>query len=215
MTKKDFWLSLAIGAGVGIFIQPVLTNTNAVGYIHTFLPVPLGLVRPLIFFFFLALAPFALGVAAYLSKFLNFVFQVAKFAAVGSLNSFIDLGVFNLLGMLFGLPEGGSLKFAALKTIGFLSGTTNSYFWNKAWTFGDAGRSGAQKVVIFYAITGLNWLVNVGVATLVSGLPPVFVTSEVWVNLVSPIVGIFCGMVGNFLGYKFIVFRKSPGQANI
>ncbi len=208
MTKKDLWLGLVIGAGVGLFIQPVLTSTNAVVYLDSLLPGPASVVRIFVFLFFVILAPLALAIAWFLNRFVRFIYQVAKFAAVGSLNSFIDLGIFNLLGLLLGQPLGGTLKYGILKSISFLTATTNSYFWNKAWTFGDKSEHRAQKVITFYLVTLFNWAVNVGVATGISALPPMLVPERVWLNVVAPVVGIFAGMAGNFLGYKFIVFRE-------
>lgn len=213
MTKRDLLLAVIIGAGVGLFIQPVLSNTNAVGYIQSLVPATTGAVRIVVFLFFIVLAPLALAIAALLGRFVAILYQIAKFAAVGSLNSFIDLGIFNLIGLMTGVPAGGSLKFIVLKAISFLAATTNSYFWNKLWTFGDKSKSQAQKVVTFYLVTGFNLLVNVGVAFLVSAIPPIGVTAKVWVSLVAPVAGIFAGMAGNYLGYKFIVFKKPQTPA--
>lgn len=199
-----------IGLLVGVLIQPILSSTKILVLAESYVPLSQMLLRVLICLFFLILAPVALWVANKLAKFVAVVYQVAKFAAVGTLNSFIDLGLFNLLGLLFGQPLGGTFAFGAMKTVSFLAATTNSYFWNKLWTFGDASKNDTGKVVKFYIITGLNWLINVGVATLVSALRP---ENVIWVNVVSPVCGIFAGMVGNFLGYKIFVFGKTVSQS--
>ena len=142
--------------------------------------------------------------------------QFAKFGAVGTLNSFIDLGVLNVLNLVSGIPADklSNLMFGTFKTISFLLATTNSYLWNKNWTFGDQGRSQAATVFKFYAITALNWVLNVGVATGVKALGPVFGTAELWVNVVAPLAGIFAGLLGNFLGYKYLVFKKEEPKVS-
>ncbi len=200
-TRKDFILAVVIGAAVGLLIQPVLTN---VGLVLS------GLVRSAVFVFLTVLAPVALGVAGFIGKRLPVIYQFAKFAAVGTLNSFIDLGVLNLETLLSGIPAGeiSNLTFGTFKTVSFLAATTNSFFWNKLWTFEDRSRLEARTVAKFYAITVLNALLNVGVATAVKALGPWGTSPELWVNVIAPVAGILASFTGNFLGYKFLVFRK-------
>lgn len=211
MSRKDLGLVLVIGAAVGVLIQPILTNTRADVLLRDFLPISGGLIRPLIFVFFLVLAPLALAVAAWIGKKLPVIYQFAKFSAVGTLNSFIDLGFFNLETLLSAVPAAqiSSVLFATFKTISFLIATTNSYFWNKLWTFGDKSRSHSGKVAKFYTVTILSWLLNVGVATAVKAFGRnVAVDPTIWVNVIAPVVGIVSAMMGNFLGYKFLVFKS-------
>lgn len=212
MTKKDLLLVGVIGAAVGLLIQPVLTNTNAVASLHSILSVPAGLVRPIVFIAFLVLAPLAFTLAAYMGRFIPIVYQIAKFAAVGSLNSFIDLGVFNLEILLSGQrPEDLSTSlFFVFASISFLFATTNSFFWNKLWTFGDTKAATSQKVAIFYAITALTYGLNTGVATTLKAIGPLFsISQNIWVSVVAKVGGIFASMAINFLAYKFIVFRQN------
>lgn len=207
--KKDLYVVAVVGLLVGLLIQPILSSTKVLVLATSYVPLSEISLRVLICLFFLGLAPLALWLANKLAKSLAFIYQVAKFAAVGTLNSFIDLGFFSLLGLLMGQPLGGTFAFGAMKTASFLAATTNSYFWNKLWTFGDASKNDASKVIKFYVITGLNFLVNVGVATFVSSLRP---EGLIWVNVVSPVCGIFAGMAGNFFGYKLLVFGKSASN---
>jgi putative flippase GtrA len=209
--RKDFILVLIIGAAVGILIQPVLTNTGADALLRRALPAPGGWLRLIIFAFFLALAPLALGIAGVLGRRLPVIYQFAKFAAVGSLNTFIDLGTLNLQTFLSGIPADAisNLTFGTFKTVSFLAATTNSFLWNKLWTFGDKSRPQAETIVKFYLITAVNAFLNVGVATAVKAAGPVLAISpELWVNVVAPVAGIFASFMGNFLGYKFLVFRS-------
>ncbi len=216
MSRKDLGLAVVIGAAVGLLVQPILINTRADVILHNVLPGPAGLVRPLIFLFFLLLAPIALAVAGWLGRKIPIIYQFAKFAAVGTLNSFIDLGVLNLETLFYSTPAGqiSNVVFAVFKTISFLVATTNSYFWNKLWTFGDKSRSRSGKVAKFYAITILTWSLNVGVATAVKALgQSVAVDPTIWVNIIAPIAGILSAMMGNFLGYKYLVFKSEPSSA--
>ncbi|MFH0891095.1 MAG: GtrA family protein [Candidatus Liptonbacteria bacterium] len=203
--KKDLFLVTVIGLLVGFLIQPVLSTTEIFSNLADKFSVPQIWLRVLIILFFVILAPFALYVASRLAKFIGVLYQIAKFAAVGTLNSFIDLGVFNLLVLIFFQPEGGTFASGVMKTVSFLAATTNSYVWNTFWTFGEKSVKDTSRAVKFYAITGFNWLINTGVFLAVSALRP---EDELWVNIVSPICGIFAGMAGNFIGYKLFVFGK-------
>ena len=206
MNRKDLLAVTVIGAAVGLLAQPILANFTR--EIHNVLPVPYGLVRAGIFFVFVLLAPIALWVAALIGRKIPVLYQFAKFAAVGSLNSFIDLGVFNLETLLWGgVPM--ALLFSVFKTASFLTATTNSFFWNKYWTFGANEKADTKEVVKFYGVAIVGFVVNVGVATAVKvagdslNLPVNF-----WGNIVAPLAGIFAVFLWNFLGYKYFVFGK-------
>ncbi len=203
MKKKDISPILVVGAGVGLLIQPILANT--LPRMHLTLALRAG-----IFVFFTLFAPFALWIASLLSKAWKSVYQFAQFAAVGTLNSFIDVGVFNLEAFLLGTLPGTAL-FAVFKAISFLCATTNSYFWNKNWTFNDAeGKNNAGKVTEFYGIAIVGWVINVGVATGVKVMGPV---STLWVDIVAPLAGIAASFMWNFIGYKYFVFKKKDAPS--
>lgn len=195
--KKDFLLVLVIGAAVGLLIQPIIVNLVAE---------PAFVLRVSVFLGLVAFAPFALAVASWLGKIWAVLYQFAKFGAVGTLNSFIDLGFLNLLIYLSGIAAGW--PFSVFKAISFLIATTNSYFWNKYWTFGSTNRSTAGEVTKFYTIAVVGSFVNVSVASfVVNGLSrPEIITPNLWANI-GALAGIFSALFWNFLGYKFLVFK--------
>lgn len=211
MNKKDLKLVAIIGGLVGLLAQPVLANVidkvqGPLGEIG--LSVPDIALRIGLFLFFVILAPIALWVAYKVSKIVAVVYQFAKFGAVGSLNSFVDLGFFNLLTLIFTLPAQGSFGYAGFKALSFLAATTNSYFWNRKWTFESKTEANAGEAAKFYTIAIMSGLLNVGVASLVNVAQPASMDAEVWGNIVAPICGILSSFIFNFLGYKFIVFKK-------
>lgn len=198
MSRKDVQAGLIIGAAVGLLIQPILANS--------FSNANFGIgVRIGIFLFFTLLAPFALWIAYQLSKLWKGIYQFAQFAAVGTLNSFIDIGIFNLETFLYGSSAIGLLLFAVFKAISFLCGTTNSFVWNKYWTFKATDKANAKEVGGFYAVAIIGWVANVAVATLVKFVGP---DTKLWVDIVSPLAGIAVTFVWNFIGYKFWVFKE-------
>ncbi len=191
---------LAVGAGVGLLIQPILAN-NLPAHVHLSAAFRVG-----IFLLFVLIAPFALWVASRIARFVKGIYQFAQFAAVGTLNTFIDIGVFNLETFLYGTPVMGAGLFAAFKAVSFLFATTNSFVWNKYWTFGAKQRASAREAAGFYSVAIFGWALNVGVATIVKMAGPA--DSRTWVNIVAPVGGVAASFLWDFLGYKYLVFRK-------
>jgi len=122
---------------------------------------------------------------------------------VGASNTLIDLAVLNLLIFLTGVASG--TPFIFFKAISFLVAVTNSYFWNRRWTF----RSDKHVFIQFLVISTTGLLLNVGTASfLVNILGPQFgLPDKIWAN-VGAAGGTLVVMTWNFLGYKLIVFRQ-------
>ena len=198
MNKKDLLLVTIIGGAVGILVQPMIQNL---------VTSPTFFIRVGAFLGFLILAPLALTIAYFLSKILPVLYQFAKFGAVGVLNSFIDFGILNLLIFLFSIGSG--LWFAIFKAISFLCATTNSYFWNKYWTFESSNKPKVSEAAKFYTIAIIGGFLNVSVASLIfSGINrPEYIPVNLWAN-VAALGGILSAFIWNFLGYKFVVFKK-------
>lgn len=61
------------------------------------------------------------------------ILQIARFAAIGGLNTALDFLLLNWLARSFDIPLGG--KLGIINIISFSIATIHSYIWNKAWTF--------------------------------------------------------------------------------
>lgn len=173
------------------------------------------LIMPLLFFI-------GMLAAAFISRIISVFLQLAKFAEVGILNTAIDFGILNLLIWLTGITGGWAI--APLNATSFLCATTNSYFWNKFWTFKKTqpdkplpsekdfnikeAEKSKNKFLQFFAISVVGFGINVGTASIiVNFISPSFgLSSQIWANI-GAIVAAFTGMTWNFLGYKFIVFK--------
>lgn len=140
-------------------------------------------------------------------------FQFYKFALVGVLNTLLDLAVLNALIALSSIVAGW--EFSAFKGLSFAIAVTNSYFWNKFWTFAHAGskekkqvRAGEFSKFFIVSIAGL--VVNVGVASFfVNVLGPMGqIPPQLWANIAA-LAAIVFSTVWNFVGYKFFVFKKN------
>ena len=205
MIKKDLGLGVVIGAAVGLLIQPIITNIGE--NIPLLGTSPSLVIRMGIFCLFLLAGPIGIYIGYLIGKLHPVIYQFTKFAATGTLNSFINLGALNILITLTGITSGGG--YALLVLIGFLLATTNSFIWNKFWTFG-AGEGGVQtkQTIAFYGLTAVGALLNVGVATfIVNYVTSPGIPAAAWAN-VGGLAGIAASFAWNFLGYKFFVFKK-------
>lgn len=202
MKRTDLWASLAIGAAVGLLSQPILANIA--GQFHLALTYRLRIET---FIGFTILAPVALYILYLLSRLIKVLYQFGKFAAVGTLNSFVDIGVLNLEILLFGAPGVWGYRF--FKAISFLCATTNSYAWNKFWTFEAREPVNARQAVKFYAAAVIGFLLNVGFASYVFSdvARPTSISTNVWAN-VGALAGIAASFLWDFLAYKYLVFRE-------
>jgi len=197
MKRSDIIAILALGEIVAIFLIFVLKN---LGYFPNFIWLLL-VVMPIAAFVALALAYF-------LGKKISVIFQFGKFASVGFANTAVDFGVLNLLIFVSGIA--GGIGYSVFKGISFIVATIHSYFWNKFWTFKKKEMKEAEKEFLQFFIVSLIGLgINVGIASLVViGLGPQWgIASKVWANI-GAACGSAIGLIWNFLGYKFIVFKK-------
>jgi putative flippase GtrA len=196
LKKSDVTISIIIGFLIGILFLIIFKNVGT--------EIPYRWLLPIVFSFLTLLGIF---LAAFIGRKLSIVWQAAKFLLVGTLNTFIDLGVLNLLILISGIASGG--LYSAFKGISFAIAVINSYFWNKFWTFKRSKTTAPGKEFLQFFIVSIVGLgINVGSASLVVNVigPQFGLTAEIWANI-GAIIAALCGMTWNFIGYKFIVFR--------
>jgi putative flippase GtrA len=197
LTKKDIASILVISEIDAILIYVIAQN--------------IALKFPYPWLLFIILPAISICGFIFLSFFrekLRILWQFAKFLLIGTLNTFVDLGVLNALIFLSGIASGA--YFSLFKTISFVVANINSYFWNKHWTFENEGsKKMPREFGIFLAVSIGGLLINVAVASLVvNTIGPQFgLSSEIWAN-VGGICASFIGMAWNFVGYKIVVFKK-------
>jgi putative flippase GtrA len=141
-----------------------------------------------------------------LGQWLEFFDQFGRFAVIGFTNAGVDFGVFNIMLAATGYTQGFGYSF--IKTGSFIVALICSYILNKFWTFGGAS-GGRAEFGKFIAVTVLSFCINVGVSSLVATyIHPLFGMNAIqWANA-SNIVGVAIGLVFNFVGFKFAVFKK-------
>lgn len=201
MKKIDIILALITGEAVALLflqiLKGILLPIDLIKNLNWILPLTLPI-----------LALIGLWICYLIGKKFLFVFQAGKFFLTGSLITVIDIGVLNFLMLISGIAAG--LWFSFFKGISFLVATAIKYFGSKFWIFEkfEVGIS-LKEAGQFLVITLVSLGINVGVASfLVNILGPQFEMTKISWASISGIVAALSAAIWNFLGYKFIVFKK-------
>ncbi|MEK7151088.1 MAG: GtrA family protein [Patescibacteria group bacterium] len=203
MSRKDIFITILVGIftgliWTGIFVRLGTFDGFGVGGAVWGLVV----VVPIIFVF-------GLYLGRWLSKFASFFSSFAKFVMVGFFNAGIDLGIFNLLMFLTGIERGISVS--SFKAAAFLAALINSYYWNKHWAFKASETKEGTREFSKFAMVSVGGLVaNVGATTLIILIfIPQFGFAQLSWNNLAAVVGNIAGLIWNFIGYRFIVFKSN------
>lgn len=199
LSPKDVFFAAINGLIFGALLPFTLTNLSVS------MSAAKGLVIAIAFS---VLAAIGVVIGYFLSRIASFFFQLAKFGAVGAANFAIDIGIYNLLIFFSGVSAGFAVDMFA--GISFVVAVTNSYFWNKWWTFKktDTKNSG-KEFAQFLTVSIIGFFLNVGILHLVVNVigPMGSIKPTVWANIGKATASI-CVLAWNFLGYKFWVFKK-------
>jgi dolichyl-phosphate beta-glucosyltransferase len=219
---RDYDLAALAGFLTGICLVPVIINigNNSTGGIMSMFRQHI-LVGSIIFsLLFSVCIAFGVWLGNFLSKWIPIMLQLAKFAAVGFLNTAINFGLLNLASLVTGITSG--VKAGGINIPATIVAACNSYLWNKLWVFKRDTKEGFfHDVPKFALVTAIGILVNSAIlAAFTSYIHPMFgFNDQAWLNI-GKVVATFVGLFINFVGYKFLVFvtkkpapSKSPATA--
>lgn len=198
-SKKDVQIAALAAILIAALAIPIIDNIGLPSFLQS-----LGSVGVSVGLFVLAITGFL--VLYFFGRWLTILRQIAKFVIVGGLNTLLDLAILNILIASSGIASGVSFNF--FKGISFLAAVTNSYFWNKYWTFESKDRKELQFIQ-FIVISAVGLFINVGVASFIVNTigAPGATSPALWANI-GALTATAASLIWNFLGYKFIVFRR-------
>ena len=161
----------------------------------------------LLYYIFPLISLLCLWIAFLIGKKFLFVYQAAKHLLIGALAAVVDIKIFQLSAWLFSLVI--IISPLVSKTISFLIATLVKFWGNKHWAFEKHEKEGIKEMAQFFIVT----LVGLGLDLIafyyfVKIMGPQFqMPVDVWTEL-SIIMAAAAAFLWNFLGYKFIVFKK-------
>ena len=145
------------------------------------------------------------------------LWQMAKFAIVGVLNTLVDFAVFQTLNLTLGWVYLAQL-------LGYTAGIVNSYLWNSNWTFREQRTRSLREMALFLLVNLASLGVSLGMIWLLREV--VGITNE-WVALWMPkmlagfikgdtvckLIATVFAIAVNYLGNRLFVFKKqAAGQ---
>ena len=200
---KDFKYSLILGLLIGFFLIPLEYNTG--------LGAKSALVYPASVIGFPVLAISGLWIAKLLVSRFAGIWQFVKFGLVGVSNTAINFGVLNGFVALTGITMGWPIWL--FESVAFICALFNSYIWNSHWSFESKNPRTTLEFVEFFLVTfigsQINSLILYTVATHVH--PILNLTQKNWINIAN-VIATLVVMFWNFFCFKYLVFRKKPGE---
>lgn len=195
---KDFLLVSIIGFLAGWLILPTASNLG--------LKISPTLIL-LSVFGFSALAPLILAVIYYFARFWPGLRQFGKFCAVGVLNTFLGFSVLNSLMHFTGATRG--VFYSLFLVAAFLVSATNSYFWNKLWSFESQTSASPSEFSRFLFFTFIGLLINNAAASFLNNVigPLGGIEPIIWANI-SAFLAIAVSFLWNFFSYRLLIFRN-------
>lgn len=197
MKRTDIILALITGEITAWFFYILLKDIVGINNLGLILAIS-----------FPILTVICLWIAWLLGKRFLWIFQLAKYLLIGVLATITDLVVLNLLMWASGIAAG--VSFSIFKGISFVAATTAKYFGDKFWAFEKMEKSGMGKEFSqFFIVTLIGLGLNVGAASLVVNVigPQFGMSEKIWANM-GGIAAAFAVTAWNFIGYKFLVFKK-------
>ena len=208
-TRKDFWLAVLAGEIVAWLSLPTLKNLTILDLLAKWeiglrifmlfwaFFVPVGAIFGLYLFYFIANRKNKIG-----------FLQIGKYGVIGVLNTFLNAGIYNVLIFTTDIVSGFIIDLFFI--FAFIITVTNSFFWNRYWTFEQtSAESAGRDVFQFFFVSAIVAIVNMGILHIIVNVigAPAGIDLKIWANIALAFT-IITAFFGNFFGYKFLVFKK-------
>ena len=129
-----------------------------------------------------------------------FAHQAGKFALAGAFADVVDIKVYQLV--ILALPFS-----IVIKAFSFLVATAIKYWANKTWSF-SAQNNPAKgwEILKFFSVTIVGLIIDIAAFYYLEKVH-IGISATLWLELCIIIAALITA-IWNFLGYKFLVFKK-------
>jgi len=208
-TKKDFWLAILAGEIIVWLSLPTLKNIKILELLAKW---GIGLKPFMIFWALFVPASAILGLYLFYSaaKYKNRLglLQMGKYGVIGVLNTFLNAGIYNFLIFITNIASGFTVD--SFFIVAFIITVTNSFLWNRYWTFEQIGTETVSKDAFqFFFVSTIVAVINFVILHIIVNVigAPAGIDLKIWANIALAFT-IITAFFGNFFGYKFFVFKK-------
>ena len=118
--------------------------------------------------------------------------EISRFLVIGGCATAIDFMLYLVISLKV------SITFS--KGIAMIVSSIFSYFANKIYTFDNRDKSDTTQVIKFYLVFVTNFFTNLSVNYLIYSFSGY--------KIVAFMIATICGMSVNYVGQKFLVFKK-------
>lgn len=207
--KIDFWGAMIAGELIALLSLPVLKNLG-------FFELAILQNRRLVYLFlvlWLISMPLASTSGLYMSYRLAvykwpIIFEIGKYGIVGWMNTFLSAGIFNFFILVTDIAKGWPVDIFLV--VAFIITISQSFFWQKFWTFG-ANHTNKAKIeyIKFFTVTTTTSLLNIFLLHIIINTigAPSGIGLKMWANIAFAVL-IPVAFFGNFFGYKIFVFKR-------
>ncbi len=208
-SRRDFYLVILAGELVAWLSLPTLKNIRVLDILARW-GIELKVFVVFWAFFVPICAILGLGFFYLVAKNRNRIgfFQLGKYGVIGVLNTLLNAGIYNLLIFLTNIASG--LTIDLFFVVAFVVTVINSFFWNRYWAFSGTGTETIGKDAFqFFFVSTIVAIVNMGILHVIVNVmgAPSGIDLKIWANI-ALVFTIITAFLGNFFGYKFIVFKK-------
>ncbi len=136
--------------------------------------------------------------------------QFVRYCIVGGLNTFVDIGMLNIL--LWRFPTHNVQALTVYNAVAYSCGAISSFYLNKYWTFRHTHKATTKEVVRFVISIVLEILYSSVLIWLAGrALQPFIANITLWGNA-SKLVAVVCGAVLSYALMRFWTFANKPNK---
>ncbi len=142
-----------------------------------------------------------------------FNWQFLRYGIIGVFNTILSLAIFNAFILLTGITKGPYISLFSAVTFAVV--ITHAFLWNKFFVFrAHKSAKGRREYSTFFLVTGTVALINVGIISLLVNVmgAPAGISAHLWANI-AVLCTVPVSVLGNFSGYKLLVFKNSHKQS--